>query len=331
VEFSRSFDSMHTVSEESTGGGYAAVLRHTATWTTDRPGKKGGQHEFETVLRFYDRNFANPFARPLASPDQFEGQRARDEFGGRMRYTTTLNRKTRLQARVNLWSNSQFQQPQTITYLRAGHEVAKWFTPDIWVDYRNRDLTQNGPGQCYGAFTGQSSIIAGEVDDPDGTVDNPDLLIGQGEPELGCRGQQITLNTSFKFVPHRKVTLTPRYQHRFLDDISYVNRLNDNVPIGQMPKSEMRQDSQVWLTLNTHPLDDWRLRARLRYRNRGLKLADFQEQSMWATLDTAYLIKRTVLVRLRYDLYAWLDQRESTLARIPRQEHRLLLHLEGRF
>lgn len=331
VELSRSFDSMHTVSEESTGGGYAGVLRHTATWTTDKPGEKGGQHEFETVLRFYDRNFANPFARPLASPDQFEGQRARDEFGGRMRYTTTLNRKTRLQVRFNLWTNSQFQRPQTITYLRAGHEVTKWFTPDLWVDYRNRDLTVNGPGQCYGNFSGQSSSIAGDVDDPDVADGSTGGLLGQVEPDLGCQGQQLTLNAAFKFVPHRKVTVTPRYQHRFVDDISYNNRLNEDLPLGQMPTSVLRQDIQAWLTLNTHPLEGWGVRARVRYRNRGLKLVDYEEQSIWGTLDTSYLIKKTVLLRLRYDLYGWLDQRDSTLERIPRQEHRLLLHLEGRF
>jgi hypothetical protein len=37
------------------------------------------------------------------------------------------------------------------------------------------------------------------------------------------------------------------------------------------------------------------------------------------------------VVQLRYDLYVWLDTRDSTLARIPSPEHRLMLTLEGRF
>ena len=37
------------------------------------------------------------------------------------------------------------------------------------------------------------------------------------------------------------------------------------------------------------------------------------------------------MVQLRYDLYIWLDKRQSTLERIPSPENRFLLSLEGRF
>ena len=55
------------------------------------------------------------------------------------------------------------------------------------------------------------------------------------------------------------------------------------------------------------------------------------EQSLWSYVDVSYVFKKLFLLRLRYDNYNWLDQRDSTLDRIPRYEHRLRLELEARF
>jgi len=37
--------------------------------------------ELEVVGRYYSTDYVNPFARPISQPDEFEGQRARDEAG----------------------------------------------------------------------------------------------------------------------------------------------------------------------------------------------------------------------------------------------------------
>jgi hypothetical protein len=58
------------------GGGPAAILRATAT---------GRREELEAALRYYGVGFANPSARPISQPDELDGQRSRDEVGGRLR------------------------------------------------------------------------------------------------------------------------------------------------------------------------------------------------------------------------------------------------------
>jgi len=45
----------------------------------------------------------------------------------------------------------------------------------------------------------------------------------------------------------------------------------------------------------------------------------------------SYVFAKLFLVRARYDAFGWLDQRDRTLSRIPRVEHRLRLELEVKF
>ncbi|MEZ4426852.1 MAG: helix-hairpin-helix domain-containing protein [Nannocystaceae bacterium] len=391
IELTRSFDSMNAAlpdTETRPPGSYAGILRHTASWhsggdssvTTGGETRKGSDHEIETILRFYDRDYANPYARPLSSADQFEGLRARDEFGGRIRYTGVIERRARLQAYVNLWTTSRFQQPQIELYGRGAYDVADWFTPGLWVRYRDKDLTVNGPGQCYGTYSSISSTISEDAQDQaQGQVSlNEEDLIGVLN-DSECRGQQLTLSGQLQFRPHRRVTITPRYQHRLVDDPSYTRRrvLNGATYVDRIDldttAGPMRQDMMIWLTISTAPIDDLRVRLRVRYLNqafdspfdvprevpidsdpvdpdtgtrggysrddRANRIADslttdrgdYLEHSLWTYFDVGYLIKKTFYIKLRYDLYAWLDRRESTLARRPNPENRLMLQLEGRF
>ena len=62
AEVSRSVDSQG----DRVGGGWAGILRHTATFDN---------HELEVSGRYYDSEFENPFARPIAAIDQNEGLR----------------------------------------------------------------------------------------------------------------------------------------------------------------------------------------------------------------------------------------------------------------
>ncbi|MCB9750916.1 MAG: hypothetical protein H6713_13090 [Myxococcales bacterium] len=370
VELTRSFDSIPAqytdpggvVAEDAGGGGFAGLARHTATWdSTGAARDPAGEprvhaHELETIVRYYQRGFANPYARPLASgDDQVDGQRARDEFGGRLRYTGVLNNRARVQTWVNVWSTADLRFPRLDAYLRGSYEVTRWFEPAGWIKYRNKDLLVNGPGQCYGAYTTTSGELVQDPGDELSGSDNVEL-IGQDD-EARCHGQQITISGQARFIPHRRVTITPRYQHRFIDDTTFNDRLNTDKNVLDTPAEitgRMRQDIQVWLTLAYTPIDDLRLRARLRYLNEAYQVPDeredqerqgdgsyagtgelvsndYLEHSIWTYLDASYLIKKTVLVKLRYDLYAWIDKRDSTALRSPNPENRLLLQLEGRF
>jgi hypothetical protein len=333
VEVTRSFDSMAKATgvnpgDSKGGGGFAAIIRHTATF---------GRHEIETILRYYDTEFANPYARPLASPDQYEGQRARDEAGARIRYTGRPNRFSHVRAYVNAFVSPSTKAPGMMAYLRGDYLVRRWWLPALWVEYRDKDMRKTGHQYCYGGDPGMSELVAG--DDLDGGVYSDETLVYtnvDGEP-VRCPGEQIKLNVQMTFMPHKRVKIVPRYQHRFVGDprkvdpdlVGYSPDLYNNVD--KAPRTHYRQDSQAWLTISTRPIDPLRIRARVRWLSMDNSSNELLEQSLWNYLDVAYLIKKTVMVQLRYDLYIWLDKRQSTLERIPSPENRFLLSLEGRF
>jgi hypothetical protein len=336
IELARSFDSMAKASggdatEARGGGGYAAILRHVAAWKT---------HEIETVVRYYDRNYANPYARPISGRDLFEGQSARDEAGFRVRYTGRPTRKTNVRAYVNFWYAPSRDTPQIHVYARAEHTVARWFIPALWFEGRDKDLRVNGWRQCFGVDPGISSNVGGDESDGFDSLD-PEVDYGNvmGEPQTGCRGENLKYNVQAAFLPHRRVKLVPRFQHRFVGDpdsdaaydLADLSEYTPGEAPPRPPRVGYRQDVSAWLTLSARPVDPLRIRARVRYLSMDIKDNTYLEQSLWPYLDVGYLHKKSFLVQVRYDVYVWLDQRDSTKLRIPSPEHRLLLTLEGRF
>ncbi len=306
LEVTRSFDSMDKVTPNSGGGGFAAIGRHTATWGNTN------SHQIETIVRFYGTDYSNPYARPLSSPDTFDGSRARDEAGGRLLYQARINKRYNLRTYINLWTSPSRGTPQLIYYLRADAQLAKWVVPGIWMQYQDKDLRASGRGGCFGGDPTYSALVSGDDD----TFDLPLPGTLTTEPPR-CGGSQLRFNLLAKFIPHKRLTITPRYQHRLIDDSRY--------PDG------FRQDAQAWLTFNARPIDPLRLRLRMRYLFQGIDDNTYLEQSLWSYLSVGYLVKRALLLQIRYDVYAWLDARDSTQSRLPSPENRLFLEIEGRF
>jgi len=332
-EASRSFDSMLGASGSDKtvargGGGYAAIIKHTASW---------GRHQFETSVRYYDRNFANPYAHPIAGRDLNEGQSARDEAGLRLRYTGRPTKKTNVRGWLNLWVAPTTKQPQVHFYARVEHAVARWFLPGVWFEARDKDMRTNGWQQCFGGDASLSSTVggddAGDVDVYDSAVEYGNVI---GDPTvLGCRGESLKYNVQAAFTPHKKFKFVPRFQHRFIGDPKSVsldsgyNPDDDAAP--KIARTSYRQDISAWLTMIARPIDALRLRGRVRYQNWAIKDNTYLEHSLWTYADAGYLIRKRFLIQLRYDLYVWLDRRPSTLTRIPSPEHRLMATLEARF
>src|SRR5690606_3872056 len=153
-----------------------------------------GRHEVETIVRYYDTEYANPYARPLASPDVYEGQRARDEAGARLRYTGRPSKKYNLRASVNAWVSPSTRAPGMHAYARGDYAVTRWWVPAAWVEYRDKDMRQTGHQFCYGGDPGVSGLVSG--DDVDGGVYSDDTLVYSnvdGEP-IRCPGEQVKFN-----------------------------------------------------------------------------------------------------------------------------------------
>ncbi|NJK30965.1 MAG: helix-hairpin-helix domain-containing protein [Deltaproteobacteria bacterium] len=320
LEVSRSFDSMRTVTKEEDygGGGYAALVRHTSTINDN--------HELEISARYYDQKYANPYAGPISQGDQFDGNRARDEAGGRLRYVGRFADIADVRALVDVWAQPTEGVPKILTYLRTDYDVNAWFRPGVWLSYRNNDL---GPGPV------RACIDDGTTgDDASGNTVNAD---GSVSYRSGCLGEVGQLTGRLGFRPLKgKLSITAQYQHEFIDDPRFGTGEppdpeepgDDGSPFAD---NRLRQDISAFLIVRANPIKSFRISTRLRYLNEDIADNETYQQSIWGYFDLSYVFAKVFLVRARYDAFGWLDQRDSTRERIPRVEHRLRLELEARF
>jgi Helix-hairpin-helix motif len=298
IELARSFDSMKSllpVGSDYGGGGFAGIVRQTSTF---------GSHEVEVSARYYDQNYANPYAGPISQADQYHGNRARDEAGGRIRYGGRVAKRLDLRGVADVWVQPSEGSPKIQTYARADVDVNDWFRPGLWLQYRNVDMRPNSKVGCVDDGTAAEQSDRNE----DGSINF----------RSGCLAEVGQITGRFGFQPLQgKLSIIAQYQHEFIDDVSIDTRL--------------RQDALATLIVRAAPISSLRLSARLRYLFEDIQDNTYLEQSVWAYFDASYIIKRMFLIRLRYDVFQWVDERDSTASRVPNPEHRLRLELEARF
>jgi hypothetical protein len=286
-EVTRSFDAMTPKSGQAQGGGgEAAVLRATAT---------GNQQELEVSLRYFGVNFVNPFARPIAAPDEFEGQRARDEVGGRVRYVAKHG-DLNVRAAVEAWDLIAEKVPRTDDYLRLDYAISAPIGWGFWVEYEDKDLTEGGQGQCFSV-----PVFVDEI---------------TGAPAL-CKGRRLSTTGRIHLNPNARLRVTGQVTHKLLDDPKHPNGY--------------RNDLAGWLLATYRATDKLRLRGRVRYLNEDIGDSTTLETSLWAYADATYKLRGRDSVRVRADLYQWLDKRSSTLTRSPNPELWLWLEYMAKF
>ncbi|MCB9561162.1 MAG: helix-hairpin-helix domain-containing protein [Kofleriaceae bacterium] len=290
AEVAYSFDSMKDgAGPTAGGGGPGAVLRATLT----RPKVS----ELEASLRYYDTDFVNPYGRPIAQPDELEGQRARDELGARLRYTGKHGRVA-VRSGLDLWTNPSTDIKKGEVYGRAEVQASKAIRWGAWLDIKDKDLAEGGRGQCY-----------------DETFEFDEA----GEP-IDCKGMQVTSTARLRWQVDKRLTLSTQLQHQLLDSPDY--------PTG------FRQDVSAWLIALWKPPvtgDRLRLRARLRYLSEDVADSKSLEESLWTYVDATVRLRTKDRLRVRADLFVWMDDRDRTLQRSPSPELTLWAQYEARY
>jgi hypothetical protein len=284
-------------------------------------GKK--KRELEITARLYDVRFVNPYARPVSSPDEVDGQRARDEAGLRIKYTDRTLGDFAVRAWADFWilpwdqkglegvitgTTGGYRAGTMNLYALARVDYKGWdfFEPSLWFDYRNKDLTSlNGDptnpqvGRCYTSIDGRA----------------PPLI--EGEPQL-CIGERYRSAVGLRFRPiKRKLEMNFIVMHDLVSDIDYPDKLS--------------QDIRFTAEIRSQPINELLFRLRSRYLKGDVYSNNRLEESLWSFLEVTWLGWRAFHVSVRYDIYLWLDKRNGTLDRVPNPEHRLRLELEGRF
>jgi hypothetical protein len=286
AEFAYSFDKITDgIGPSSGGGGPAAVVRATVT---------GAKKELELSFRYLDTDFVNPHARPVSADDEFEGQRARDEVGGRLRYTGSHG-KVALRSALDLWTNPSVGAAKTDVFARADMKAGRRLSWGLSLRFQDKDLGDGGRGQCY------------EV-----TFEEDQL----GEP-VPCRGMRFTSAARVEVAPTRTLTFSAQTQHELLDDPRYLDKF--------------RQDLSGWLMATYRPTARMSFRSRLRYRSDDISDGEHLEESLWAYLEATFTLRQRDRLRVRSDLFSYLDDRASTGLRAPNPAVWFWLDYEARF
>ena len=230
AELTRSFDGM-----PDGGGGLGGLIRAVTAWK---------KNEVESSLRYYDDSFANPHARPIAAPDEYDGLRARDEVGARVRYTGELDKRFRLRSTLDYWQSPSESTKEVSAFLRGDLDVNDQLSWGLWTQFRDRDLARSGRDECY----------AGEEDE-----------IGPDGP-LSCAGQNLQATTRFRITPSKKLWFDLQYQHELTDDSRYDNKY--------------RQDVSLVGIITAKPHEKFRLRARSRFLYEDISDSTYLELSL---------------------------------------------------
>lgn len=301
LEATRSFD--HSVNG---GGGFGVEQR-----TTFSP--KG--HELEVSLRYYDDKFGNPYARPIAAPDELDGQRARNELGVRLRYYARFGKDWEFKTRNDFWvspyatASSPAGVPNLYSLARVNFRGWRLFQPSVWFDIRNRNLTSNQ----------RSSCDATDYRDP----------ARQQDPYL-CNTDLYRIAARLEFNPHKSLLIAAQAWFTWTDDA------------GSRFDTDFRRDLQLWGEVRWRPLDWLTLHLKTRYLDQDVSDRAYGESNVWTYLDVAARLGRYVRIGVRYDLFVWVDQRPATIgttdidgtvvgARFPNPENRLLLDVRAAF
>ncbi|MCO4763232.1 MAG: hypothetical protein KC502_17065 [Myxococcales bacterium] len=293
AEVTRSIDG------QPAGGGWAGLIR--STWSTKN-------HEFEATARYYDRDFANPYARPIAAPDEYDGLRARDEAGLRLKYVGTIGRLV-FRAMGDAWVRKRQQSDDedepgpeknvisALAQFRLAYRANRWLRPGLFIEYADKDVSDTGRDNCYGIAA--SSLLP-------------------GEPPY-CQGEKLQMAAQLAIRPNSRASLSARFQYRFIDD---GKEDFDN---------EFRTDTSAWIVGMYRPMPNLRLRARASYVFEDTTSDTYMDKIFTGYGEASLLIKKAWWLKLRYQYYEFLDKRSGTLARTPNPSHWVRFELESRF
>ncbi|WP_164017835.1 hypothetical protein [Pyxidicoccus trucidator] len=267
------------------GGGFGAVQRTVLS---------GARHEVELALRYYGRDFANPYSGATSGPDTLEGLRVRNELGARVRYLQRAEGAWRVRGQVDAWTlPADGAVPGTAgtAHLRASAR-ADWlvwprFQPSLQVELRDSGL---GTG---GACSGEAEVDASQ------------------EGTSPCSSGRYGVVARVRSEVADGVTVAVQYGHARVE-----------APDAEGP----RYDGQAVLDVRLRPAESVKLGARVVWKDEDLSERRRLRQELRAAVDAGWAAFERVTARARY---AWvLDLKDASVARVPPDPPRHLFHLE---
>jgi hypothetical protein len=282
LEGTRSFDAA-----PDGGGGFGVVQRTVLS---------GARRELEVSLRYYGRDFANPYSGAVSGPDALEGLRVRNELGARVRYLQREEGAWRVRGQVDAWTlPADGAVPGTAgtVHLRASAR-ADWrmwplFQPSLQLELRD----SGAQGTCSAeADTGASQ-----------------------EETDACSTGRYGVTARVRSEPVEGVTVAVQYTHARVEE----------------PGAPPRYDGQAVLDVRWRPVASLKLGGRGVWKDEDLSERTRLRQEVRAAVDASWAASHSVTARARY---AWvLDLKDASGARVPPDppRHLFQVELETRF
>jgi hypothetical protein len=286
AELTRSFDST-----PGQGGGFGAVQRAVL-------GDEA--QEVELTLRYYGRDFANPYSGAVSGPDEYEGLRVRNEVGARVRYVYRAPESWRVRGEVDAWalpSDGAVPGSAGTSQLRASARVdwlgGSFLQPSLQVEHRDKGLGEDG--SCFEGDAGARP---------------------SGAPRP-CAGEQYRVAARVRMAWEDVLAVAVQYQHALVD--------SERVTEG------FQHDGRAVLDVLLRPMSSLRVRGRASWLDEDLSDSTRPEQVLRTTVDVSWAALDAVSARARYEVE--LAPSPSASARTPPEppRHQLRLELETRF
>lgn len=275
-EGARSFDSAPD------GGGGVAALQRTVL--------SSGRRELELALRYYGRDYANPYSGAPSGPDALEGLRVRNELGARVRYLQREEGAWRLRGQVDAWTlpgDGAVPGTAGTAHVRASAR-ADWLVWPLFQPSLQVELRDSGVGAAV-----------------------PCSEDAEGQASASCASGRYGLTARVRSELTEGVVVAAQYGHARVDE-----------PGAAGP----RYDGQAVVDVRLRPTESLRLGGRVVWKDEDLSERSRLRQELRAGVDAGWTAFDTVSARARY---AWvLDLKDASVARVPPDPPRHLFHLE---
>ena len=314
-------------------GGNAAVLRANVGFPSI---------DLELIGRYYQDSFDNPHARGTAQSDEYQGQRDRDEAGGRVRVTAYPLPWLDARLDLDVWHRMSLATTNLSLDGKLYLDPLEWLSIMTSVGYVDRDLTAGGRDEVYDR--------SDEVRDEDADIDeyeiDPEIAASAYDTTVpGGRGSKVAARLRLQFNPARWLRLEAGYRATFFDQRvtlkATVYPEAERNDLHRFYEKNYALDHWAYFLVRGNPHEDLQLQARFKYLDdearfdyRGESFIEGYLQAKWTVVPKRYEAGFTMAVQLRYRARYWIDERSSIQAHwgpAVNPEHLFKARLEARF
>ena len=270
------------------GGGSAVILRTAFGWD---------KVDLEISGRYYAAGFDNPHARGSATADEYQGQRDRDEGGGRLRLSARPLDWLNGRVDLDVWYRPSLDYASLKMTTRFDFDITDWMTFSIGLDYTDKDISAGGRDEEYEDDVSESG--------------------GEKLRDVGA-GARLAIWEQLRFDITPRVRLLLFNKSTLWDAEVTLAATAYQEPIRRRLNSfydeSFAHDYYVYLLCTARVIDTLVLSARIKYLDEQMDFAFRGESFLEGWVQVRWQIIPELAIQTRYRVRGYLDERDSVRA-----------------